>query len=118
MNTNRIATLGTSPPILFGSDEMSETGFFYTFKIVNHAHAIRGSIALVQVRQTSTGKTGTTKAVPDSTLHYLLAVLNATRNTVFRFMVVIHSATRTWFNVFLVSSISTTEITVHTTGGN
>jgi hypothetical protein len=52
-------------------------------KIVNHAHAIFGSIALIQVIQPVARKTVTVEAVPDSTLHYLLTVLDAARDAGF-----------------------------------
>ena len=67
--------------------------------------------------QAGAGKAGATEAVFDSTFHYLLAGLNSARNAGCRFILIVTAATRTCFHV-LISSISTTEMTVHATGSN
>ena len=115
MHTKQIAALGTGPPGLFGSNELSYAKFPDTLQIVNHAHAILGSITLIQVCQTITGIAGATEAELDATLHDLLTVLNSARHAGFRFMAVITSAARTGL---LLAPISTTELTVHATGGD
>ncbi len=78
MNTNYFAALGAGPPFLFVSNKMSYAELLYVYKIVNHTHTVVGSIALIQVIQPVARKTVTTKAVPGSTLHYLLTVLDST----------------------------------------
>ena len=94
MNTNHIATLGTGPLVLFGSNEISQAEFPYVLKIVNHAHAILGSIPFIQVIQPVARKASTAEAVLDPTFHYLLAILDSARNAGFRFETVVTSATR------------------------
>ncbi len=115
MNTKQIATLRTGPPGLFGLNEMSHAKFLDAIEIIQHAHAIPGSIALIQVDQAGTGKAGATEAVLDSTFRDLLTVLNPAHHAGFRFMSVVTSAARTGP---LLSPVSTTEPTVHATGGD
>ena len=77
MNTDYLAALGTGPPFLFVSNELSYADLLYVHEIVNHTHAILGSITLIQVIQPVARKAVTAEAVPDSTLHYLLTVLDS-----------------------------------------
>ena len=49
MNADRIAAMRTLPLIIFGAHEMPDAGSLDTFKVVDHAHPIPDSIALVQV---------------------------------------------------------------------
>ena len=83
MNTNDLAALGTGPPFLFVSNEMPYAEFPDDLKIVNHTHTILRSITLIQVIQSATRKAVTTEAVLDSTLHYLLTVLDSARDAGF-----------------------------------
>ena len=76
MNTEQLPALGTGPSFLFGSYEMPYPVLLDVLKIVNHAHAILGPIALIQVIQPVAGEPVTAEAVPDFTLHYLLTVLD------------------------------------------
>jgi hypothetical protein len=78
MNTNNLAALGAGPSFHFVSNKKSYAKFPYVYEIVNHTHTVLGSIALIQVIQPAARKTVTTKAVPGSTLHYLLAVFDST----------------------------------------
>jgi hypothetical protein len=78
MNTNDLAALGAGPPFLFVSNKMSYAKRLYVYEIVNHTHTVLGSIAFIQVIQPVARKTVTTEAVPGSTLHYLLTVLDST----------------------------------------
>jgi hypothetical protein len=80
MNTNDPATLGTGPSFLFVFNETSYPELPYAHEIVNHAHAILGSIALIQVIQPVARKAVTTEAVPGFSLPYLLTVLDSTRD--------------------------------------
>lgn len=118
MNTNRVATLGTIPSGLLGSNEMPYTEFPYALKIVDHAHTILSSIALIQMSNAGTGKAIATEAILESTLHYLLTVLNSARHAELRFLTVIAPTTRACLYVDLIWPISTTEMTVHSTGGD
>jgi hypothetical protein len=80
MHTNQIAAPGTGPPVLFGSNEISYAEFPAALKIAKHAHAIPGSIALIQVCQTGAGKAGAAEAVLDAAWHEVLTVLDAARH--------------------------------------
>jgi hypothetical protein len=77
VNTDYLAALGTGPPFLFVSDEMSYPELPYLDEIVNHTHAILGSIALIQMTQPVARKAVTAEAVPDTTLDYPLPVLDS-----------------------------------------
>ena len=94
MNANNLATFVTGPPFIFVSHEMSYAELFYEHEIVNHAHAILGSIPFIQVIQPVARKASTAEAVLDPTFHYLLAILDSARNAGFRFETVVTSATR------------------------
>jgi hypothetical protein len=115
MNTYELTALGTGPPFLFVSHEMPYAELLYVHEIVNHAHTILGSIALVQVIQPVAGKPVTAEAVPDVTFLSLLAVLDSAGDAGFWFDAVVASATGAWI---LISCICDTEATVHATGGN
>lgn len=78
MNTDYLAALGTGPPFLFVSNELPKTELLYIHEIVNHAHTILGSIALIQVIQLVARKAVTVEAVPNAAWRYLLTVLDST----------------------------------------
>jgi hypothetical protein len=115
MNTYQPAALGTGPPILFASHEMSYAELLYVHEIVDHTHSILDSITLIQVIQPVARKTVTTEAVPDFTLPHLPAVLDPACDAGFRFDAVVASATGA---CLLCSRICATKTTVHSTGGN
>ncbi len=69
MHTDDLAASGTSPSLFFVPDEMSYAGVPYHLEIVNHTHAVLGSVALIQVLQTGTRIAGTSEAVLSGTLH-------------------------------------------------
>ena len=83
MNADYLATLGTGPSFLFVSNELSYANLPYTHEIVNHAHAILGSIALIQMAQPVARKAVTGEAVPDTTLDYVLTVLDSAEDAGF-----------------------------------
>ena len=72
----------------------------YVLEIVNHAHAILGSIPLVQMVQRGARKAITTEAVPDSTLRYLLTILDSACDAGFRFDTVVASAAGACLYIF------------------
>ena len=47
VNTNYVAALGTGPSFFFAVYKKSYAELLYFIKIVNHAHTILGSIALI-----------------------------------------------------------------------
>lgn len=84
-------------------------------KIVNHAHAIFGSITLIQVIQPVARKPVTAETVLDFTLPYLLTVLDSACDAGFWFDAVVAPAAGA---CLLISRIRAAEATVHSTGGN
>jgi hypothetical protein len=115
VNTDDLTALGTGPPFLFAFNEMPYAELPDVLQIVDHAHAILGSIALIQMVQPGAGKAFTTEAVPDSALHYHLTVFDSTRDAGFRFDTVVASATKAWF---LISCVCAAEAAIHSTGSD
>ena len=115
MNTYQLAALRTGPSFLFVSNEMSYAELLYVHEIINHTHAILGSIALIQVIQPVARKPVTTEAVLDFTLPYRLTVLDSAYDAGFWFDAVVASTTGA---CLLISCICATETTVHSTGSN
>jgi hypothetical protein len=115
MDTNHPAASRTGPPFLFVSYEMSYAELFYVREIVNHTHAILGSIPFIQVVQPVARKPVAAEAVPDFTLSYLLTIFDSARNAGFRFEPVVTPATGT---CLLISCIRATEATVHPAGSD
>jgi len=89
--------------------------FSYALKIADHAHAILGSIPLIQMVQPDARKAVTTEAVLDFGVHYLLTVLDFAHDAGFRFEAVVTSATRAWF---LISCVCEAEAAIHSTGSD
>ena len=84
MNADQFTTFGTDPFLFFIPNEMSDPKFIYHSEIVDHAHSILCSVSLIQMFQSSAGKTITTVGtILDLTLGYLSAVFDFTGNTVF-----------------------------------
>ena len=110
-----MAALRTGPPFLFVSNKMSYAEVFYVHEIVNHTHSILGSITLIQVIQPVARKPVTAEAVPDFTLPYLLTDLDSACDAGFCLDAVVASAPGA---CVLISGISDTEATVHSTGCN
>jgi hypothetical protein len=74
MNTEQLTALGTGPPFLLVSDELPYADLPYIHEIINHAHAVLGSVAMIQVIQPFAGKAVTAEAVPDLALFYFRTV--------------------------------------------
>jgi hypothetical protein len=75
MNTHQFTALRTGPSFLFVPDEMPYPILLDLLKIVYHAHAIFGTIALIQVIQPVARKPVTAETVSDFTSPYILTVL-------------------------------------------
>jgi hypothetical protein len=114
MNTEYLTAFGASPPYFFASDEIPYAEFFNFLEIVDHAHAVLGSIALIQIFQSGARK-AVTEAVLGFSVYYLFAVLDSARDANFRFEAVITSATRAWF---LISRVRNAEAAIHSTGSD
>ena len=115
MNAYQLAALRTGPSFLFITHEMLYPVLLDVLKIVDHAHAIFGPIALVQVTELVARKPFTAETVPGFALPYLLTVLDSAGDAGFWFDAVVASATGA---CLLISCICTTEATVHSTGSN
>ena len=76
---------------------MPNAEFSNVLQIFNHAHAILGSIPLIQMVQPNTREAVTIEAVLDFSVHYLLTVFDSTCNAGFRFEAVVTPATGAWF---------------------
>ena len=87
----------------------------YIREIADHAHAILGFIALIQVDQPAAREAATVEAEPDFILPDLLAVLDSTRDTGFGFDAVVAPAAGAWL---LISSVSDAEAAVHSAGSD
>jgi hypothetical protein len=115
MDTDQLPALGTCPSFLFVSNEMSYAELPYIHEIVNHAHAIFGSIARIQATEPVARKAVAAEAIPGFILPYLLAVLDSARDAGFCFAPVVASTTGARL---VLSCICSTEATVHSTGSN
>jgi hypothetical protein len=93
MDTDYLPALGTDPPLLLRFDEMFYAGLAYLPEIANHAHAVLGSISLIQMVQVGAGEAVATVAVPG--LGHLLTVLDTARYARFRFESVVAPAAGT-----------------------
>jgi len=115
MDTEQLTALRTGPAFLFIACEMSYTEFLYVHEIFNHAHAVFGSIALIQVPQPVAGKPVTAETVPGFTLPDLLTVFDSACGAGFWFGAVVAPAAGA---CLLISYIRGTETTVHATRSN
>lgn len=115
VNTEYLTALRASPPFFFFSDEMLYAEFSNVLKIADHAHAILGSIPLIQMVQPDARKAVTTEAVLGFGVHHLLTVLDLTHDAGFRFEAVFTSATGAWF---LISCVRAAEAAIHSAGGD
>jgi len=115
MNTEYLTTFRAAPPFFFVSNEMPYAEFSNVLEIVDHVHAILGSIALIQMVHPVARKAVTREAVLDYTVHYLLTVLDFTCNAGFRFEAVVTSATGSWS---LISCECKAEAAIHSKGSD
>jgi hypothetical protein len=115
VNTEDLAAFRAEPPLFFVSDEMPYAEFPDVLEIADHAHAIPGSIPLIQMVQPRTGKAVATEAVLDFGIHDLLAVLDPAYDAGFRFEAVVPSAAGAWFPIPCVCAA---EAAIHSAGSN
>jgi hypothetical protein len=115
VDTEDLAAFRAAPPFLFVSDEMPDAEFPDVLEIADHAHAIPGSIALIQMVQPGTGEAVTTEAVLDFSVHDLLTVLDSAYDAGFRFEEVLTPATGAWF---LISCVCAAEAAIHSAGSD
>ena len=115
MNTDYLTAFRTGPLFFFVCNEISYAKLPYLLEIVNHTHAILGSISLIQVVQPDAWKAVATEAVLDSTFRHLLTILDSARDAGFRFETIVTSATGA---CLLISYIGSAEATVHSAGSD
>jgi len=115
MNAEHLAAFRADPPFFFVSDEMPYAKISYVLKVADHAHAILGSITLIQMLQPVAGEAVTIKAVLDFGANQLFAVLNFAYDAGFRFEAVVASAAGA---SILISCECTAETAIHSTGGD
>jgi hypothetical protein len=115
MNTDELTAPGTGPSFLFVSYELSYAGLLYVHEIVDHAHAILGPIALIQVIQPVAREAVTAEAVPGPALHELFTRLDPARDAGLCFDAVVAPTAGACLRV---SGIRVTEATVHSAGSD
>ena len=115
MNTEYLTAFRASPPFFFGPYEMPYAKISYVLKIADHAHAVLGSISLIQMVQPVAGEAVTSKAVLDFGAAYLLTVLDFAYDAGFRFEAIVTPATRAWF---LISRECAAETAIHSAGSD
>ena len=84
-------------------------------KIVDHAHAILGSVPLIQMVQPGTREAITTEAVLAFGVHHLLTVLDSAHDANFCFEAIVASAAGAWF---LISCVCDAEAAIHSAGSD
>ena len=89
--------------------------FSNVLEIINHAHAIFSSIALIQMVQPGAREAITTEAVLDFGVHNFLTVLDSACDTNFCFEAVVASAAGAWF---LISCVCDAEAAIHSAGSD
>jgi hypothetical protein len=115
MNTDCLTALGAHPPFNFTSHKMSDAELPDILQIVDHAHAIPGSVSFIKDIQPDARKIFAPDTELDSGVHPLLAVLDAARSTGFRFEAVFTSASGAWLTI---SGICATKAAVHPAGSD
>jgi len=115
VNTEYLTAFRAAPSFFFVSDEMPYAEFSNVLEIADHAHAILGSISLIQMVQPGARKAVTTETVLDFGVHHLLTVFDPARDPNFRFEAVVTSATGARF---LISCVSDAEAAIHSAGSD
>jgi hypothetical protein len=115
VNTENLTAFLAFPPFFFVSNEMPYAEFSYALEIADHAHAVLGSIPLIQIFQPGAREAVTAEAVLDFGERSLLAVFNFARDAVFRLEAVVASTIGAWF--FLPCEC-TAQAAIHSAGGD
>ena len=115
MNTEHLTAFRAGPPFLFGSYEMPYAEFSNALDICDHAHAILGSIPLIQMAQPDARVTFTIETVLGFGAAHLLTVLDFAFDAGFRFEAVVSPAAGAWF---LISYERATETAIHPAGSD
>ena len=102
VNTKNLTAFGASPLFFFVSNEMHYAEFLDVLKIFDHAHAVLGSISVIQTLQPGTREAITAEAILGFRVHYLLTVLYPAQDANFRFEAVVAKAAWAWFLISCV----------------
>jgi len=115
VNTEYLTAFRASPPFFFVSDKMPYAEFSNALEVIDHAHAVPGSIPLIQTVQPVAREAVTAKAVLDFGVHDLLTILDSTYDAGFRFEAVVTPATGAWI---LISCECAAETAIHSAGSD
>jgi hypothetical protein len=115
VNTEYLAAFPAAPLFFFVSDELPYSEFSDVLEIADHAHAIPGSIPLIQMIQPGTGKAVTTEAVLDFSGRDLLTVFDTAYDAGYRFEAILTPAAGAWF---LISRVCAAEAAIHSAGSD
>jgi hypothetical protein len=115
VNADDTPALGTGPPLLFILDELLYAVRLYVLEMVEHTHAIFGSVPLVQALQPVAGKVRATKAEPGFSCRHLLACFDAACRAGFRLENAVIPAAEAWI---LISCICAAKTAVHSAGSD
>jgi hypothetical protein len=115
MNTDHLSAPGADPPFFFISDETTYPKLPDVLKIVDHAHAVFGSIALIQMFQPVAGEAVASEAVTDFPLRHVLTVLDSACDAGCFFDAVVAPASGAYIDV---SYICMAKAAVHSTGSD
>ena len=115
VNTHHLTAFRTDPLRFFIPNEMPDSEFIYHVEILNHAHAISGSISFIQLVQCRTGKDVTLEAVADFPLCYRFTCFDFAYDPGFWLCAVVFSAAGA---MIFFPYICTTKTAVHPAGGD
>jgi hypothetical protein len=86
MNTDNLAAAWAGPALFFLLHKSPHPHFLNHMKIIDHAHAIHCSIALIQLFQSRTGETvATVRTILDFAARDVFTVADATGRAILRF---------------------------------
>jgi hypothetical protein len=79
VHADYLAALWAGPLFLFVSDELSYAGCLYALEILDHAHAVFGSVSLIELFEPGAGKLFAADAELRLAACYPVTVLNSAR---------------------------------------
>jgi len=99
VHADYLAATGAFPSNIFLFDELSYTGITDIFEVLQHAHAVFGSVSFIQLLQSGAGVDSAGKAIFHFPLLEFIAVSDYTSDAAIRYILIAAPATRT--NPFL-----------------
>ena len=110
VDADQLSALNACPLLLFVSDEAPYAGGLYAFEILDHAHAVFRSVALIKLFQPGAGKLFAADAELCLTALYPVTVFYSARQSAYLFNGIITPTTRAYI---LLSRISHAQPAVH-----